>query len=73
MGYKTTDFIPCEVCGSQAVDVHHIEARGMGGNKKADIIENLMGLCRKCHIGYGDKKQHKEFLKDIHAKNYGKD
>jgi 5-methylcytosine-specific restriction endonuclease McrA len=60
------------VCGSQAVDVHHIEARGMGGNKKADVIENLMGLCRKCHIEYGDKKQYKEFLKDIHAKNYGK-
>ena len=72
MGYKKTDFIPCEVCGAQAVDVHHIEARGMGGNKKADVIENLMGLCRKCHIEYGDKKQYKEFLKDIHAKNYGK-
>ena len=72
MGYKKTDFIPCEVCGSQAVDIHHINARGMGGSKTADVIENLMGLCRKCHIEYGDKKQHKEFLKDIHAKNYGK-
>ena len=72
MGYKKTDFVPCEVCGAQAVDVHHIEARGMGGNKKADVIDNLMGLCRKCHIEYGDKKQYKEFLKDIHAKNYGK-
>ena len=73
MGYKTTDFVPCEVCGSQAVDVHHIEARGIGGTKKADVIDNLMGLCRKCHIEYGDKKQYKEFLKEIHAKNYGKD
>ena len=73
MGYKKTDFIPCEVCGSQAVDIHHINARGMGGSKIADVIENLMGLCRKCHIDYGDKKQYKEFLKDIHAKNYGKD
>ena len=72
MGDKTTDFIPCEVCGSQAVDCHHIEARGMGGSKDKDTIENLMGLCRKCHIEYGDKKQYKEFLKDIHAKNYGK-
>ena len=72
MGYKKTDFIPCEVCGTQAVDIHHIEARGMGGSKEADVIENLMGLCRKCHIEYGDKKQHKEFLKDIHEKNYGK-
>jgi len=73
MGYKTTDFVPCEVCGAQAVDVHHIEARGIGGTKKADVIDNLMGLCRKCHIEYGDKKQYKEFLKEIHAKNYGKD
>ena len=69
MGYKKTDFIPCEVCGSQAVDVHHIEARGMGGTKKADTIENLMGLCRNCHIEYGDKKQHKEYLKEIHLNN----
>jgi 5-methylcytosine-specific restriction endonuclease McrA len=73
MGYKKTDFIPCEVCGSQAVDIHHIEARGMGGSKEKDTIKNLMGLCRKCHIEYGDKKQYKEFLKDIHSKNYGKD
>jgi 5-methylcytosine-specific restriction endonuclease McrA len=69
MGYKTTDFVPCEVCEAQAVDVHHIEARGMGGNKKADVIENLMGLCRECHIKYGDKKQYKDFLKEIHLKN----
>jgi 5-methylcytosine-specific restriction endonuclease McrA len=75
MGYKKTDFIPCEVCGSQAVDIHHIEARGMGGSKKADTIENLMGCCRQCHIKYGDKKQYKEFLKEIHLKNIpnGKD
>jgi len=69
MGYKKTDFIPCEVCGSQAVDVHHIEARGMGGSKDKDTIENLMGCCRQCHIKYGDKKQYKEFLKEIHLKN----
>jgi 5-methylcytosine-specific restriction endonuclease McrA len=75
MGYKKTDFIPCEVCGSQAVDIHHIEARGMGGSKDKDTIENLMGCCRQCHIKYGDKKQYKEFLKEIHLKNIpnGKD
>jgi 5-methylcytosine-specific restriction endonuclease McrA len=61
-GYDQSDFIPCEVCGSQAVDIHHIEARGMGGSKEADIIENLQALCRTCHITYGDKKQHKDFL-----------
>ena len=66
MGYKKTDFISCEVCGSQAVDIHHINARGMGGSKTADVIENLMALDRECHIKYGDKKQYKEFLKKVH-------
>jgi len=37
----------------------------MGGGNK-DTIENLMGLCRSCHIEYGDKKQHKEMLKVVH-------
>ena len=72
MGFDTSDTILCEVCGKVAVDIHHINARGMGGSNTADVIENLMGLCRKCHIEYGDKKQYKEFLKDIHANNYGK-
>jgi hypothetical protein len=49
MGYDTTDWIPCEVCQSKAVDIHHIESRGMGGSKHADTIENLMALCRTCH------------------------
>ena len=69
MGYKKTDFIPCEVCGSVGTDIHHINARGMGGSKTADVIENLMCCCRECHIKYGDKKQYKEFLKEIHLKN----
>lgn len=65
-GYDITDFIPCEVCGCRAVDIHHIEPRGMGGSKKADTIDNLMALCRECHIEYGDKKQHKFRLHLIH-------
>ena len=65
-GYDTSDFIPCELCGLKAQDIHHIEARGMGGSKHADNIENLMALCRQCHIEFGDKKQHKEMLKVVH-------
>ena len=65
-GYDISDFIPCEVCGKTAVDIHHIEARGIGGSKEADNIENLMALCREDHLKYGDKKQYKEFLKDKH-------
>jgi hypothetical protein len=73
MGYDATSFVPCEVCGGVGVDCHHIEARGMGGSNHKDTIENIMCLCRECHIKYGDKKQYKEFLKETHAKNYGKD
>jgi hypothetical protein len=39
------DFIPCEACGVQAVDIHHIYGRGEG----RDVITNLMALCRKHH------------------------
>lgn len=67
MGYDVTDFICCEVCQSKAVDIHHIEARGMGGSKTADTIENLMALCRECHVEFGDKKHYKELLVATHA------
>ena len=66
MGYDTTDFIPCEVCQATAVDIHHLNARGMGGSKQADTIENLMALCRACHVQFGDLKQHKEMLQARH-------
>ena len=65
-GYSREEFFPCEVCGARAVDLHHIFRRGMGGSKSADTIDNIMALCRKCHIEYGDKKQHMEFLKEKH-------
>jgi 5-methylcytosine-specific restriction endonuclease McrA len=62
----------CEGCGAYAqsmgqfiLDVHHIERRGMGSTSK-DFIENLMGLCRKCHEKYGDKKQFKSWLYRVH-------
>ena len=65
-GYGQDDYIPCEVCDNRAVDIHHIEARGMGGNKDKDLIDNLMALCRQCHIFFGDKEQYMQFLKDKH-------
>jgi hypothetical protein len=39
----------------------------MGGSDK-DQIENLMAVCRFCHETFGDKKQFKQYLKDIHIK-----
>jgi len=67
-GYDLSDWMPCEICGCGSVDIHHIEARGMGGSKLKDNIENLMALCRGHHIFYGDKKQYKEMLKEVHLK-----
>jgi len=53
-GYHQDVWIPCEVCDSvgtecRAVDIHHLSARGMGGSKTKDVIENLIGLCRPHH------------------------
>ena len=64
-GYSISDVILCEICNKVAVDIHHINARGMGGSSK-DSIDNLQALCRNRHIEYGDKKQHKQFLNEIH-------
>ena len=51
-GYDESSYIECEMeCGSRAVDIHHLERR----NKiKNDYIENLVGLCRSCHINCND-------------------
>ncbi len=67
-GYTTADFIPCEICEAQAVDINHIKARGMGGDPqgKKDVIENLMAMCRKHHNEYGDIKEAIPMLQRIH-------
>lgn len=53
LGYTDTDFIPSEISGQKAVDIHHIIGRGKGGE---DRIENLMAVTRLEHIEYGDKE-----------------
>lgn len=73
-GMTEGDFVHCEYHWAQdivcrAVDINHIDARGMGGNPSGDkdAIENLMAMCRDSHHRYGDNKNYKELLKKIHA------
>lgn len=48
-GHQEDDTILCEITGSIAVDISHNKARGMGGSKHKDVIENLMALTRGAH------------------------
>ena len=66
-GLSPVEFVECEVCGGRAVDIHHIQPRGMGGSKSRDNIENLMAVCRPCHheADFGTKLS-KEYLYEIH-------
>lgn len=65
-GYDIGDFIPCELSGQPAVDIHHIDSRGMGGSKNKDRIENLMAVTRENHVKFGDKTQYMVFLYKTH-------
>ena len=42
------DFIACEMCGNEAVDLHHIENR-IKGVKRLNHHKNIIALCRSCH------------------------
>jgi hypothetical protein len=61
-----TTFIVCELCGAKANDIHHINARGMGGTQYNYTIQELMALCSKHHLEYGDIKKFKSFLNLMH-------
>lgn len=65
-GYDFSDIIISEITGQVAVDINHIEARGMGGRKSADNIDNLMAVTREEHLYFGDKKIFKEWLRLVH-------
>jgi len=68
-GYSGYEFIPCEVCGNKAVDIHHIMPRSKFGSKTKhiqDAIENIIGLCRECHDKAHNEDLSKEYLKEIH-------
>ena len=67
-GYDESDYIPCEMCGSKAVDIHHLERRTR--NKVTnDYIENLVGLCRDCHINAENDKSFNMYTRIKHLEN----
>lgn len=64
--FNCEDFFTDELLGIEAVDIHHICARGMGGTKIKDDIDFIMALSRECHVAFGDKKKYTQFLFDAH-------
>lgn len=48
-GFGYEDWIPCEITGKTAVDIHHICTR-------ENRIENLMAVTREIHTEFGEIK-----------------
>jgi len=65
-GYDESDFIPCEFCGKKAVDIHHLEPKSKA-KAKVNLIDNLMALCRECHVGANNPQMNQQF-KLVHRK-----
>ena len=67
-GYCESDTPLCWLCNMQvAVDIHHIENKGMGGvaGNRLNRIDNLFPLCRSCHNQVHKNKGINEKLKLI--------
>ena len=69
---EESDYISCEMCGCQGQDIHHIKARGLGGSKCMDYIENLICLCRDCHNRAERDKQFNTYCRIQHLENIKK-
>ncbi len=71
-GYSETDNPICWWCRQAvAVDIHHIEPKGMGGvkNNRLNRIDNLFAVCRKCHnLAHKNKSVNEEFKKILKEK-----
>jgi len=67
-GYGIEDFMPSELSRDRAVDINHIDCKGMGGSKEKDFIENFIALTRPEHIKFGDKKEFMVYLYVEHLK-----
>ena len=67
-GYAEGDYIPCEMCNSPAVDIHHLERRTR--NKVTnDYIENLVAVCRSCHLDAESDNSFNMYVRIKHLEN----
>ena len=69
--YGEQDFVMCEMCQQdRAVDIHHLERQSKFGSKKEkDYIENLMGMCRECHLKAESDSAFNMFCRIKHLEN----
>jgi len=65
-GYDESSTILCEMCNDVAVDIHHLERRN---KTKNDFIENLIGVCRSCHIKAESDSMFNMFCRIKHLEN----
>ena len=71
-GYHENDIPICWSCyKAQAVDIHHLTPKGMGGvkNNRLNRIDNLFPLCIDCHNkAHSDKSLNEKFKKILMAR-----
>lgn len=64
-GYGDQSYVPCELCGSYAESIHHINYRSRGGGNE---IGNLMALCNYHHDLAHSEILTEDDLQDTHNK-----
>lgn len=66
-GLDECDFLPCAICGKEAVNLHHIIYKSQGGT---DHPTNLIPLCYVCHNQHHTQNiPDKETLKNLKDEN----
>ena len=59
----------CEICGKKTnTEKHHIKTKGSGGD---DVSDNLIEVCRNCHIRIHTGEIPKQVLLKIKGKKDG--
>ncbi len=51
-GLDKCDMLLCKICGSMAVNLHHVIYKSQGGT---DDPSNLIPLCFDCHFNHHNK------------------